>query len=563
MTSLKGKTLFITGASRGIGLAIALRAARDGANVAIAAKTAEPHPKLEGHHLHRGRGDRAAGGKALPVLCDIRDEAQVMAAVEQTVAEFGGIDICVNNASAISLTNRTQTDMKRYDLMIGINTRGTFLVSKYCIPHLKKAANPHILMLSPPLDMKAEMVRALHVAYTMAKFGMSMCVLGLSGELKAAGIAVNALWPRTTIATAAVGNLLGGDAMMRASRTPEIMGDAAHAILTRPSREFTGQFCIDDKVLYASGVRDFEHYRVDPLGAVDVGLLRARRRRAAARRHRAGAAIGGRGADVALEARVVPGGARELAEMGCARGRRDLCSPHWQARAVYFRPDRAIRVATGFVAHNICSKTFVSGHRSADRVRGDHRPRRNSPAAPCAPLRRSIAPRGPSMPRRSDYFAAARRFTTGSAASMQHGPNEPYLLKSDIEALKAKTPPLLPEIAGPAVVEPSDPALKAALDHAFEEPATPPFRRTKAVVVVHDGKVIAERYARRHRRRYAAARLLHDQVGGQRADRHPDAAGPRHALDAGADSGMARRRRSAPRDRGRASHAHDHGPRSR
>ena len=230
MTSLKGKTLFVSGGSRGIGLAIALRAARDGANVAIAAKTAEPHPKLKGTIYTAADEIRAAGGKALPILCDIRDEAQVIAAVEQTVAEFGGIDICVNNASAISLTNSQATDMKRFDLMMGINTRGTFMVSKYCIPHLKKADNPHILMLSPPLDMKAKWFEH-STAYTMAKFGMSMCVLGLSAELKSAGVAVNALWPRTTIATAAVGNLLGGDAMMRASRTPEIMADAAYVDL--------------------------------------------------------------------------------------------------------------------------------------------------------------------------------------------------------------------------------------------------------------------------------------------------------------------------------------------
>src|SRR5882672_6264947 len=226
MTSLKGKTLFVSGGSRGIGLAIALRAARDGANVAIAAKTAEPHPKLKGTIYTAADEIRAAGGRALPILCDIRDEAQVIAAVDQTVAEFGGIDICVNNASAISLANSQMTDMKRFDLMMGINTRGTFLVSKYCIPHLKKAPNPHILMLSPPLDMKTKWFEH-STAYTMAKFGMSMCVLGLAAELKAAGVAVNALWPRTTIATAAVGNLLGGDAMMRASRKPEIMGDAA------------------------------------------------------------------------------------------------------------------------------------------------------------------------------------------------------------------------------------------------------------------------------------------------------------------------------------------------
>jgi len=263
MASLKGKTLFVTGASRGIGLAIALRAARDGANIAIAAKTTEPHPKLQGTIYTAADEIRAAGGQALPLVCDIRDEAQVIAAIEKTVAEFGGLDICVNNASAISLTNSQATDMKRYDLMMGINSRGTFMVSKYCIPHLKKAANPHILMLSPPLDMKQKWFAA-STAYTSAKFGMSMVVLGLSGELKGAGVAVNALWPRTTIATAAVGNLLGGDAMMRASRTPEIMGDAAHAILTKPSREFTGQFCIDDKVLFDSGVTDFERYRVDP-----------------------------------------------------------------------------------------------------------------------------------------------------------------------------------------------------------------------------------------------------------------------------------------------------------
>jgi citronellol/citronellal dehydrogenase len=261
MSSLKGKTLFISGASRGIGLAIALRAARDGANVAIAAKTAEPHPKLQGTIYTAADEIRAAGGQALPLICDIRDEAQVIDAIDKTVAEFGGIDICVNNA--ISLTNSQATDMKRYDLMMGINSRGTFMVSKYCIPHLKKASNPHILMLSPPLDMKAKWF-ASSTAYTMAKFGMSMVVLGLSGELKGAGIAVNALWPRTTIATAAVGNLLGGDAMIRASRTPQIMGDAAYAILTKPSREFTGQFCIDDRVLFEAGVTDFEPYRVDP-----------------------------------------------------------------------------------------------------------------------------------------------------------------------------------------------------------------------------------------------------------------------------------------------------------
>jgi citronellol/citronellal dehydrogenase len=263
MTSLEGKTLFISGASRGIGLAIALRAARDGANVAIAAKTTEPHPRLKGTIYTAAEEVRAAGGKALALVCDIRDESQVIAAIEKTVEAFGCLDICVNNASAISLTNSQATDMKRFDLMMGINTRGTFMVSKYCIPHLRKADNPHILMLSPPLDMKPKWFEH-STAYTIAKYGMSMCVLGLSAELRDAGIAVNALWPRTTIATAAVGNLLGGDAMMRASRTPDIMGDAAYAVFTKPSRHFSGRFCIDDSLLYADGVRDFERYRVDP-----------------------------------------------------------------------------------------------------------------------------------------------------------------------------------------------------------------------------------------------------------------------------------------------------------
>jgi citronellol/citronellal dehydrogenase len=262
MATLKGKTLFISGASRGIGLAIALRAARDGANIAVAAKTAEPHPKLEGTIYTAAEAIEKAGGKALPLVCDIRIEEQVAAAVEQTAKTFGGIDICVNNASAISLTPSTQTDMKRYDLMHGINARGTFLVSRNCIPHLKKASNPHILMLSPPLDMNVKWF-APHVAYTMAKFNMSIIALGLSGELKGDGIAANALWPRTTIATAAVQNLLGGDALTRRSRTPEIMGDAAHLILTQDAKTFTGRFCIDDTLLYEHGVKDFEKYRVD------------------------------------------------------------------------------------------------------------------------------------------------------------------------------------------------------------------------------------------------------------------------------------------------------------
>ena len=263
MDTLKGKTLFITGGSRGIGLAIGLRAARDGANVAIAAKTAEPHPKLEGTIYTAAEAIEKAGGKALPIVCDIRHEEQVAAAVEKTVQTFGGLDVCVNNASAISLTPTTATDMKRFDLMHQINTRGTFLTSKLCIPHLAKAANPHILMLSPPLDMKAKWF-ARHVAYSLAKYGMSLCVLGMAEEFKPQGIAVNALWPRTTIATAAVNNLLGGEMLMRASRTPEIIADAAHLIFTKPSREFTGNFCIDDTLLAANGVTDFDHYRVDP-----------------------------------------------------------------------------------------------------------------------------------------------------------------------------------------------------------------------------------------------------------------------------------------------------------
>jgi citronellol/citronellal dehydrogenase len=263
MATLEGKTLFITGASRGIGLAIALRAARDGANVAVAAKTAEPHPKLEGTIYTAGKEIEAAGGKALPIACDIRFEEQVQAAVAKTVETFGGLDICVNNASAISLTRSTETDMKRYDLMHGINARGTFLVSRTCIPHLKKAANPHILMLSPPLDMNPKWF-TLHVAYSMAKFNMSIIALGLSGELKADGIAVNTLWPRTTIATAAVRNLLGGDTLMRMSRTPEIIADAAHVIFTQDAKTCTGRFSIDDTLLYEHGVRDFDKYRVDP-----------------------------------------------------------------------------------------------------------------------------------------------------------------------------------------------------------------------------------------------------------------------------------------------------------
>ena len=261
--SLKGRTLFITGASRGIGLAIALRAARDGANIAVAAKTTEPHPKLEGTIYTAAKEIEAAGGKALPLVVDIRDEANVVSALAKTAEAFGGIDIVVNNASAINLTQTAHIDMKRYDLMQQINQRGTFMVSKFAIPYLEKAANPHILMLSPPLDMKEKWF-AGHVAYSMAKYGMSLVVLGLAGELRPKGVAVNALWPRTTIATAAVKNLLGGDALMNASRTPDILADAAYMIFAKPAKEFTGQFLIDDTFLVGEGVTDFDKYRVDP-----------------------------------------------------------------------------------------------------------------------------------------------------------------------------------------------------------------------------------------------------------------------------------------------------------
>ncbi len=261
--SLQGKTLFITGASRGIGLAIALRAARDGANIAIAAKTAEPHKHLPGTIYSAAEEIEKAGGHALPLVVDVRDEANVAEAVERTVQTYGGIDICVNNASAIQLTGTLATDMKRYDLMHQINTRGTFVTSKACIPHLKRAANPHVLMLSPPLDMSPRWFGP-HVAYTMAKFGMSMCVLGMAAEFKDDGVAFNALWPRTGIATAAIQFALGGEEGMRQCRTPQIMADAAYAIFNKPAREFSGRFLIDDSLLYDEGERDFEKYRVDP-----------------------------------------------------------------------------------------------------------------------------------------------------------------------------------------------------------------------------------------------------------------------------------------------------------
>lgn len=259
MRTLKNKTLFISGGSRGIGLAIAKRAAEDGANVIIAAKTAEPHPKLPGTIYTAAAEVEAAGGQALPVVCDIRDDSAVESAVQAGVEKFGGIDVCINNASAISLTPTLATPMHRFDLMHQINTRGTFLVSKTCMPHLLVAENPHILNLSAPLNMQEKWFKH-HVAYSMAKYGMSMCVLGMAGEFRDQGVAVNALWPRTAIATAAVQNVLGGDEMTARCRKPEIMADAAHIILTKPSREFTGNFCIDDDVLESEGITDLSGY---------------------------------------------------------------------------------------------------------------------------------------------------------------------------------------------------------------------------------------------------------------------------------------------------------------
>jgi len=267
---LKNKTLFITGASRGIGLAIALKAAADGANIAIAAKTVEPHPKLEGTIHSAAEAIERAGGRALPLAVDVRDEAQVKEAIDRTAGTFGGLDIVVNNASAIQLTPVKQTDMRRFDLMHQINARGTFMVSKYALPHLEKAANPHILMLSPPLDMKEKWF-APHTAYSMAKFGMSLVVLGLAGEMRGR-VAVNALWPRTTIATAAIKNLLGGDVVMRMSRKPDILADAACRIFGKP-KSFTGNFLIDDTFLAAEGVTDFDRYRVDPSQPLQVDFF--------------------------------------------------------------------------------------------------------------------------------------------------------------------------------------------------------------------------------------------------------------------------------------------------
>ncbi|MBK5265058.1 MAG: NAD(P)-dependent oxidoreductase [Alphaproteobacteria bacterium] len=270
--NLAGRTLFITGGSRGIGLAIALRAARDGANIAIAAKTAEPHPKLEGTIYSAAEAIEAAGGRALPLLLDVRDADAVETAVARAADHFGGIDICVNNASAINLSRSLEIDVKRFDLIQQINMRGTFLVSRACVPYLKRSSNPHVLSLSPPLDMRAEWF-AQHLPYTMSKYAMSMVMLGMAEEFRADGIAFNGLWPRTTIATAAVAFALGGDAMMQRSRKPEIMADAAHTIFCRASRLYTGNFAIDDDVLREEGITDFTRYRYAAQSALEPDIF--------------------------------------------------------------------------------------------------------------------------------------------------------------------------------------------------------------------------------------------------------------------------------------------------
>lgn len=263
MATLRGKTLFITGASRGIGLAIALRAARDGANIVVAAKTRQPDPRLPGTiHSAVEEIDRVRG-RGLATPCDIRFDDEVQAAIDAAVATFGGIDVVVNNASAIHLAGTLDTPMKRYDLMHAVNARGAYLVSKLCLPHLLKAANPHILNIAPPLNFESCWF-APHLAYSMAKFGMSLCVLGMAGEFREQGVAVNALWPKTVIATAAVLNLLGGSEVMNRARKPEIMANAAHVILTRPSRECTGNFFIDEEVLRETGESNFDQYAVTP-----------------------------------------------------------------------------------------------------------------------------------------------------------------------------------------------------------------------------------------------------------------------------------------------------------
>jgi len=271
MTDLKGKTLFISGASRGIGKAIGIRAAADGANIVIVAKTTEPHPKLPGTIYTAAAEMEAAGGHALPVVADIRFEEQIEAAVEQAVAAFGGINILVNNASAISLSGTLGTPMKRFDLMFDVNVRGTYACSQACLPYLMEAANPHILTIAPPLNMKAAWFKE-HVAYTMAKYGMSMCVLGMAEEFRDRGIAVNALWPRTVIATAAIA-LLGGAVRPENCRKPEIMADAAHAVLTRETAASSGQFLLDDEVLATAGITDLGSYAVEPGAALQPDIF--------------------------------------------------------------------------------------------------------------------------------------------------------------------------------------------------------------------------------------------------------------------------------------------------
>jgi len=270
--SLAGKSIFITGGSRGIGLAIALRAARDGAKIAIAAKTAEAHPKLPGTIYTAAEAIESAGGKALPLIVDVRDEARVESAIAETAERFDGIDIVINNASAINLSRSTEMDMKRFDLIQSINMRGTFVTSRTAIPYLRRSANPHILSLSPPLDLRPDWF-AQHLPYTMSKYGMSMVMLGMAEEFRADGIACNSLWPRTTVATAAVEFSLGGEEMLHSSRRPEIMADAAYAILNKPSRDYTGRFLLDDDVLAAEGVTDFASYRFDPERKLTVDIF--------------------------------------------------------------------------------------------------------------------------------------------------------------------------------------------------------------------------------------------------------------------------------------------------
>jgi citronellol/citronellal dehydrogenase len=270
--TLQGRTLFISGGSRGIGLAIALRAARDGANVALIAKTAEPHPKLEGTVYTAAEQIEQAGGRALPIVGDIRDEAAVAAAVDAAVERFGGIDVCVNNASAINLSGTEPLELKRYDLMQDINTRGTFVVTRACLPHLRRAENPHILTLSPPISLEPRWLGA-HIGYTIAKYGMTLCALGWAEEYREAGIASNALWPRTIIATAAIQNLLGGDVAMARSRRPELYADAAYAILVRPSRACTGNAYLCEDVLAEEGVTDLDRYAYLPGAELQVDLF--------------------------------------------------------------------------------------------------------------------------------------------------------------------------------------------------------------------------------------------------------------------------------------------------